>query len=334
MSLRKLADTAKSFDAFPKVEDGNQQRSEKGGFLTVIVALCLFLLTMSEFSDYRKFHANYKFLVDHAVDTKMQINIDTTIAMPCPSLMIHVIDATGQRTQLTGSLKLIPAEFSAGTATKYKQIDDPKYIHEIIQAASGKPYDHTVANDMGACRVYGSLQVNKVASNLHITSAGHGYATGVHTSHDLLNFTHRIDEFSFGKLYPDLVNPLDNSIELSESNFEIFQYTISVVPTSYIDRKGNYLETNQYAVTDMHKTFREGQAVPGIFFRYEMEPITVQISEVRTQSFMHFLVRLCGILGGSVVTVGALYRLINFVMTGGREDPKLYTPVHNMMKGV
>jgi hypothetical protein len=28
---------------------------------------------------------------------------------------------------------------------------------------------------MGACRLYGSLRVNKVASNLHITSAGHGY---------------------------------------------------------------------------------------------------------------------------------------------------------------
>lgn len=84
----------------------------------------------------------------------------------------------------------------------------------------------------------------------------------------------------------------------------------------------------------MHKTFREGQAVPGIFFRYDMEPITVQIKEVRTQSFLQFLVRLCGILGGSVVTAGAFYRLINFVMTGGREDPKLYTPVHNMMKGV
>ncbi|KAI9353112.1 endoplasmic reticulum vesicle transporter-domain-containing protein [Pilaira anomala] len=334
MSLRKLADKARAFDAFPKVEDDNQQRSEKGGFLTIIVALCLFMLTMSEFTDYRKFHADYKFLVDHTIDTKMQINIDTTIAMPCPSLMIHVVDATGQRTQLTGSLKLIPAEFSAGTATKYKQTDDPKYIHEIIRAASGKSYDHSIARDMGACRVFGSLQVNKVASNLHITSDGHGYSKGVHTSHDLLNFTHRIDEFSFGRLYPDLVNPLDNSIELSETNFEIFQYTISVVPTSYIDRKGNYLETNQYAVTDMHKTFREGQAVPGIFFRYDMEPITVQIKEVRTQSFLQFLVRLCGILGGSVVTAGALYRLINFVMTGGREDPKLYTPVHNMMKGV
>lgn len=33
----------------------------------------------------------------------------------------------------------------------------------------------------------------------------------------VLNFTHRIDEFSFGQLYPDLFNPLDNSIEISET---------------------------------------------------------------------------------------------------------------------
>lgn len=90
-------------------------------------------------------------------------------------------------------------------------------------------------DDMGACRLYGSLNVNKVASNLHITSDGHGYASNQHTSHDckwfrsafqhdqliwqciVLNFTHRIDEFSFGQLYPNLINPLDNSIEISET---------------------------------------------------------------------------------------------------------------------
>jgi hypothetical protein len=33
----------------------------------------------------------------------------------------------------------------------------------------------------------------------------------------VLNFTHRIDEFSFGQLYPNLFNPLDNSIEISET---------------------------------------------------------------------------------------------------------------------
>lgn len=51
MSLRTLAARTAAIDAFPKVEDDNQQRSEKGGFLTIIVAICLFLLTLSEFSE-------------------------------------------------------------------------------------------------------------------------------------------------------------------------------------------------------------------------------------------------------------------------------------------
>jgi hypothetical protein len=51
MSLRKLAEKAAAIDIFPKVEDDNQQRSGKGGLLTVLVALCLFLLTMSEFQE-------------------------------------------------------------------------------------------------------------------------------------------------------------------------------------------------------------------------------------------------------------------------------------------
>lgn len=60
-------------------------------------------------------------------------------------------------------------------------MEDPRYLHEIIQAASGKPYNQEIANDMGACRIYGSLNVNKVASNLHITSVGHGYGNTIET---------------------------------------------------------------------------------------------------------------------------------------------------------
>ncbi|CEI85931.1 hypothetical protein RMCBS344292_00380 [Rhizopus microsporus] len=321
--FRKLTEKAAAIDVFPKVEDDNQNRSERGGLLTLIVTFCLILLTLNELSDYRKIRTKYQFLVDSTIDTKMQINIDTTIAMPCPNILIHVVDATGQRTELTDQFKRIPTEFTAGSATKYKAPDDPKYIQEIIRAASGKSYDYQVAKDMGACRVYGSLNVNKVASNLHITSDGHGYASRMHTSHDVLNFTHRIDEFSFGQLYPNLINPLDNSVEIAETHFEVFQYTMSVVPTTFIDRTGKVLQTNQYAVTDSHKTFQDGQAVPGIFFKYELEPISVQISEERQSSFLHFIVRLCGILGGSVVTVGAIYRTINFILTGGKDNSKL-----------
>ncbi|OAD80564.1 hypothetical protein PHYBLDRAFT_120490 [Phycomyces blakesleeanus NRRL 1555(-)] len=336
MAMRKLAEKVAVLDVFPKVEIDNQARSEKGGILTILLTCFLLLLTMSEFSEYRKIQTRYHFLVDPTIESTMQINMDMTIAMPCPALMVHVYDASGQRIHLTDGLKLIPAEFSIGSAKKYRAIDNPKYIHEIIKAANGKPYDEDIARDMGACRVYGSIKANKIAANLHITAAGHGYHGASHTEHLVMNFTHRIDEFSFGKLYPNLVNPLDNSVEISESPFEVFQYILSIVPTTYIDYKHNVLLTNQYAVTDSRKAFSEEKAaniVPGIFFKYDIEPISVQISESR-QSFVHFLVRLCGIIGGSVVSVGFAYRAVKLFVTGGKEDPHLYAPVHNLMQRV
>jgi hypothetical protein len=32
-----------------------------------------------------------------------------------------------------------------------------------------------------------------------------------------MNMTHKIDEFSFGELYPTIVNPLDGGFEISEA---------------------------------------------------------------------------------------------------------------------
>ncbi|KAI9323541.1 endoplasmic reticulum vesicle transporter-domain-containing protein [Dichotomocladium elegans] len=323
------------FDAFPKVDADNQARSEKGGLLTVLLSCFLLMLTLTEFSEYRKVHTNYQFLVDNTIDTSIQINMDLTIAMPCPVLLVHVYDASGAQMPLTDNLRLVPAEFSVHREDQQKAIN-PKYLQEVINAASGKEYDEGIAAEMGACRILGSIYSSKIAANLHITSKGHGYHSTVHTDHSVLNFTHRIDEFSFGKLYPNSVNPLDNSVEITESHFTAFQYFISVVPTTYINQDKDLLLTNQYAVTDSRKTIPDGRPsnmVPGIFFKYDIEPISVQISETR-QSFIHFLVRLCGIIGGSVVTVGFIYRSIKLACTGGKEDPKLYTPTHSLMRNV
>ncbi|CAO3644969.1 unnamed protein product [Cunninghamella echinulata] len=254
--------------------------------------------------------------------------------MPCNVLQAHIFDAAGQRLQLTDSLKMIPAEFSI--TTNKKTNNDQRYIHEIIKAASGKSYDEQVARDLGACRIFGSIVANKVAANLHITAAGHGYYGETHTDHAVMNFTHRIDGFSFGDYYNGLINPLDGSVETTDSHFDVFQYILSVVPTTYFDQYGNVLVTNQYAVTDSRKSYEEKLAatvVPGIFFKYDMEAIRVNIHEYHA-SFFDFLVRLCGIIGGSVVIVGFIYRAIKLVFTGGKEDPQLYAPVHNLMKRV
>lgn len=42
---------------------------------------------------------------------------------------------------------------------------------------------HNRVHEGPACRIYGSVQVRKVAANLHITTLGHGYRAREHTDH-------------------------------------------------------------------------------------------------------------------------------------------------------
>ena len=85
----------------------------------------------------------------------------------------------------------------------------------------------------------------------------------------------------------------------------------------YIDKNVAFGErmliTNQYAVTEYsRKVSHESSGVPGIFIKYDIEPISVTLTESR-QTFMHFLTRLCGIVGGVYVTVGLLNNILLIV---------------------
>jgi len=81
------------------------------------------------------------------------------------------------------------------------------------------------------------------------------------------------------------------------ADFHIFQYFLSVVSTTYINAARRLLHTNQYSVTEMSRTTEHGKGVPGIFFKFDIEPMALTVRE-RTSSVVQFLVRLAGILGG------------------------------------
>lgn len=50
-------------------------------------------------------------------------------------------------------------------------------------------------------------------------------------------------------------------------------------------------------------------SVPGIFIKYFIEPISVQVKE-EDRDVVAFLVRLVGIIGGVWVTLGLVYRVL------------------------
>ncbi|KAJ3242076.1 hypothetical protein HDU81_007830 [Chytriomyces hyalinus] len=312
------------YDAFPKIDKNMQKSTGLGGLLTLLVAFGLFFLVLTEFGQYIHIEQKYEFLVDRtAGESTVSINADLTIAMACENLRIDVLDVAGSSIHAKANdFSKTPVKFHTvglvpvGERKSKSKLD----VHRIVAEAQRKHREHAdLRGPLDACRIKGHINVNKVAGMFHITALGHGYLDSKHVSHESMNFTHRVDKLSFGIDYPGLVNPLDSSLEIADGNFEMFQYFMSIVPTIYVDKRrtfGSVVLTNQYAVTDYkkivgHETREAG--IPGIFMKYEIEPIVVRVTESRA-SFMHFLTRLCGITGGIYVTVGLMNNLIQFFM--------------------
>lgn len=117
------------------------------------------------------------------------------------------------------------------------------------------------------------------------------------------NFSHVINELSFGPFYPSLVNPLDRTVDVAPHNFHKFQYFMSVVPTVYsighAHAASRTIFTNQYAVTEQSHEINE-RMVPGIFFKYDIEPILLTIEESR-DGILTFLIKVINVLSGVLV---------------------------------
>lgn len=135
-----------------------------------------------------------------------------------------------------------------------------------------------------------------------------------------------INELSFGHHYPSLMNPLDKTIAESDTHYYKFQYFLSIVPTIYSrskrsfetlaltskDHGPSHVSTNQYAATSQHGPLPESpMLVPGIFFKYNIEPILLIVSEERA-SFMSLLIRVINTVSGVLVTGGWLYQITSW----------------------
>ncbi len=110
----------------------------------------------------------------------------------------------------------------------------------------------------------------------------------------------------------------------------MFQYFVSAIPTLFIDARGRRLHTHQYSVTDYTRPIEHGKGVPGIFIKYDIEPLQMTIRE-RSVSLVQFLVRLAGVVGGVWVCVGYAFRVTTRISTlataaNDRDSPRLMPP--------
>jgi endoplasmic reticulum-Golgi intermediate compartment protein 2 len=168
------------------------------------------------------------------------------------------------------------------------------------------------------------------------------------------NFSHIINELSFGPFFPGLDNPLDATVATTPHNFFKFQYYANIVPTIYTEdshhlaslsppkskNHGNAAQrvsheneplgnvddpnlalfhyspstiyTNQYAVTEQSHQIGENM-VPGIFVKYDIEPILLLVSE-EWGGFLALVVRLINVVSGVLVAGTWCWQLTDWAM--------------------
>jgi hypothetical protein len=300
-----------SFDAFPKLPSTYKSRSESRGFLTLFISLLAFLLVLNDLAEYIWGWPDYEFSVDSQGASHMNVNVDMVVNMPCQYLTVDLRDVIGDRLFLSKGFHRDGTTFDVGQATTLKEHAKALSARQAV-AQSRKSrgffsffkraepdfrptYNHRA--DPDACRIYGSLGVKKVTANLHITALGHGYSSQIHVPHDKMNLSHVITEFSFGPYFPDIAQPLDYSFEIAREPFIAYQYFLHVVPTTYIAPRSKPLQTNQYSVTHYTRKLSDHGGTPGIFFKFDLDPMVISIHQ-RTTSFMQLLIRCVGVIGG------------------------------------
>ncbi|KAJ2489386.1 hypothetical protein IWW47_005261 [Coemansia sp. RSA 2052] len=327
------------YDAFQKVDGAYQARTSSGGVLSVLALLAVVLMLASETHDYLRYQHTHSFSIDSEVQQKVQINLALTVAMPCGFLRVDVLDASGSNENVQSSIatqsvsqQQVFAGTGGGRLDRAVNRGAEAHVHDIIAQAGRRRGKKAGADpaakglEDAACRIEGAVLVSKVAGLLHVTAHGHGHG-GAYVPRHMLNFTHRIDELSFGPLYPSLVNPLDDTMHFASHPVAAFRYFISVVPTLYVDSTGRRLPTNQYAVNEYYKVKEDADGKPpGVFFEYNFESIAITIREHRG-SLLVFLVRVCAAVSGFFVTIGLAHRVAASVLGTGQPRKGVQTGI-------
>ncbi|KAJ7278215.1 DUF1692-domain-containing protein [Mycena rebaudengoi] len=307
------------FDAFPKLPSTYKARSDSRGFLTIFVGLITFMLMLNDIGEFIFGWPDHEFSVDTVQGSYMNINVDLIVAMPCSFISVDLRDAVGDRLFLSNSgLRRDGTRFDVGQATTLKEHSEALSVRQAVaQSRKSRGFFSSLMQwdstpfmprykhepDAKGCRVTGQLEVKKVTANLHITTLGHGYASHEHVDHNLMNLSHVITEFSFGPYFPDITQPLDNSLEITHDPFVAYQYFLHVVPTTYVAPRSAPLHTHQYSVTHYTRVLDHHRGTPGIFFKFDLDPMSLTIHQ-RTTSFLQLIIRCVGVIGGVFTCMG------------------------------
>ncbi|KAI5583531.1 hypothetical protein POPTR_006G023900v4 [Populus trichocarpa] len=245
----------KKLDAFPRAEEHLLQKTQSGALVSIIGLVTMATLFYHELAYYLTTYTVHQMSVDLTRGETLPIHINITFpSLPCDVLSVDAIDMSGKHeVDLDTSIwKLRLNSYGHITGTEYlsdlveKEHEAHNHDHNKDHHEDSHAKQHThgfddaaetmvkkvkqaLANGEG-CRVYGVLDVQRVAGNFHISVHGLNIfvAQMIFDGAKHVNVSHIIHDLSFGPKYPGIHNPLDGTTRILHETSGTFKYYIKV----------------------------------------------------------------------------------------------------------
>ncbi|KAF3321642.1 endoplasmic reticulum-Golgi intermediate compartment protein 3 [Carex littledalei] len=330
----------RNFNAFPHAEDHLLQKTFSGAIVSIVGFVIMATLFVHELQYYLTTYTVHQMSVDLKRGEILPIHINMTFpALPCDVVSVDAIDMSGKhevdldtniwKLRLNNEGRIIGTEYLSDLVEKehsHKHDGHDEHHDDLAEKKHDNLFNEDAEKmikkvkqameDGEGCRVYGVLDVQRVAGNFHISVHGLNIfvAQQIFEGSNHVNVSHMIHDLSFGPKYPGIHNPLDDTSRILREASGTFKYYIKVVPTEYRYLSKEVLPTNQFSVNEYFVPMKPNdRSWPAVYFLYDLSPITVTIKEER-RSFLHFLTRLCAVLGGTFAMTGMLDRWMYLII--------------------
>ncbi|CAD8178287.1 unnamed protein product [Paramecium pentaurelia] len=298
------------FDLYRKLPQDLIEPSKSGALISFTSLILMFILFITEFQEYLTQQVQTEMYIDQNKDDTLLVNMDISFPkMPCDFITIDQQDVIGTHQQNVQGELYKKRILNGKVIESYLSTNESLNLEKAQQAYEQKE----------GCDLSGYIIISRVPGNFHISAHPYGGQVNIvlpFVGLSTIDLSHSIRHLSFGnqndiqkireKFQQGLLNPLDGISRIKTQELQnvgvTHQYYISIVPTIYVD-----IDNKEYFVNQFTANTNEAQttSMPAIYFRYDISPVTVQFTKYY-ETFNHFIVQLCAILGGVFTIAGII----------------------------
>jgi len=316
-----------------KLPEEIAQKSSIGGTVSLLSRLLIAFVIYKEIRYYFETSLVFKFVPDADIQSKLKFNLDMTVKMPCKNIGADILDSTNQNTFSFGVIEeedvwwnLCPEQRQHFDYMQHLNRYLTEEYHSVAEIMY-KTNDHLLTKmperslrpvePFDACRIHGTLTVNKVSGNFHVTAGKSLHFPQGHLHLNLIfddvpaNFSHRITKLSFGDPQSGIVQPLEYEEKIFTDDKTLIMYFIEIVPTD-IETFASHIKTYQYSVKENVRAINHdhgSHGMPGIYIKYDMSALKVLVLLGR-ENVVKMMIRLCSVIAGIIVISGFINSII------------------------